>query len=150
MRIDELKKIAEENDYEFENSCARIILTREWDDGLHKITINKFLRCRLWISMSDECFDKDYRMIKAAMEFAGTPPDEREEEKKFYLKHRYLAGEYHEELFFTRNPRVGPQKLNIKLFSNVHLQQFTLKEIEEIKKKFDTDLADFEMVEVEE
>lgn len=28
--------------------------------------------------------------------------------------------------------------------------KFTLKEIEEIKKKFDTDLADFEMVEVEE
>ncbi len=27
--------------------------------------------------------------------------------------------------------------------------KFTLKEIEEIKKKFDTDLADFELVEVE-
>ena len=119
MRIDELKKIAEENDYEFENSCARIILTREWDDGLHKITINKFLRCRLWISMSDECFDKDYRMIKAAMEFAGTPPDEREERKKFYLRHKWEN------------------------------KQFTFKEIEEIKEKYDTDLADFELVEVE-
>lgn len=111
MRIDELKRIANENDYEFENSCARIILTREWEDGLHEITINKILRCRLWISMSDECFDKDYRMIKASIEFAGTDPEDREEEKYYLVK-------------------------------------FSEKEIEEIKKKFDTDLKDFELVEV--
>ena len=86
MRIDELKRIANENDYEFENSCARIILTREWEDGLHEITINKILRCRLWISMSDECFDKDYRMIKASIEFAGTDPEDREEEKYYLVK----------------------------------------------------------------
>lgn len=35
-------------------------------------------------------------------------------------------------------------------FSGNDSLKFTLKEIEEIKKKFDTDLKDFELVEVEE
>lgn len=146
MRIDELKRIANENDYEFENNCARIILTREWEDGLHEITINKILRCRLWISMSDECFDKDYRMIKASIEFAATDPEDREEEKKFYLRHRWMGNSWWKYLnqlddgsYFIREGDLVPSLKNT----------FSLKEIEEIKKKFNTELKDFELVEVE-
>lgn len=148
MRIDELKRIANENDYEFENNCARIILTREWDDGLHEITINKILRCRLWISMSDECFDKDYRMIKASIEFAGTDPEDREEEKKFYLEHRYFKCTNGDSRYFQIYEPDGKPWLNAMYSVMGYKKQFTLKEIEEIKIKFDTDLADFELVEV--
>ena len=148
MRIDELKRIAEENDYEFENNSARIILTREWEDGLHEITINKILRCRLWISMSDECFDKDYRMIKASIEFAGTDPEDREEEHKFYLKHRYLRSTSGNILYFSIYIEYDFFILTYRRHSSETKQQFSLKEIEEIKKKFDTDLKDFELVEV--
>lgn len=148
MRIEELKKIAEENDYEMTDYIVGLRFTKKDDENY--ITIGSKFKNKIWISIQDWCFEEDFKMVKAAIEYAETPVDERAEEKKFYLKHRYLAGEYHEELYFTRNPRVGPQQLNIKLFSNVHLQQFTLKEIEEIKEEFDTDLADFELVEAEE
>lgn len=83
------------------------------------------------------------------VEYAKTPIEDREEEKKFYAKHRYLvqAGDYTTAFlnYATNNDRLyvytKAQTYSVKT-------QFTLKEIEEIKKKFDTDLKDFELVEV--
>lgn len=80
--------------------------------------------------------------------YTSTPPDEREEEKKFYLRHRWLKPS-----LITKN------YLNYWIGRNVcwlddnnetaDVQtRFTLKEIEEIKKKFDTDLKDFKRVDV--
>lgn len=58
-------------------------------------------------------------IILKAMELAETPPEDREEEKKFYFRFRWED------------------------------KQFTLKEIEEVKKKFANNLTDFYLVEVE-
>lgn len=85
------------------------------------------------------------------VEYAKTPIEDREEEKKFYAKHRYLvqAGDYTTAFlnYATNNDRLyvytKAQTYSVKT-------QFTLKEIEEIKKKLNTDLKDFELVEVEE
>ena len=44
----------------------------------------------------------------------------------------------------------GKYYLSHSTENNGYKTTFTLKEIEEIKKKFDTDLADFELVEVKE
>ncbi len=117
MKIDELKKIAEENDYEFYESLEykTITLTREISvDGFitNHITINSITKNQVFIG-NGHCDKKDLNMIKAAVEFAETPPEDREEEK-------------------------------------YHLVKFSEKEIEKIKKKFNTDLKDFELVEVEE
>ena len=95
------------------------------------------------------CDKKDLNMIKAAVEFAETPPDEREDEKKFYAKHRYLVD------FFTYDPvYLNYDARNKKIYvydkkqTDLIQTQFTLKEYEEIKKKFNTDLEEFELVEV--
>ena len=82
------------------------------------------------------------------VEYISTPVNEREEEKKFYLKHRWL--ENWEDYNYLNFEISGfYYSLNSKLEDSWVKTKFTLKEIEEIKKKFDTDLADFELVEVE-
>lgn len=82
MRIDELKRIAIENNYEFYNGYARIKISRRVRDYdfRNKISIGKYLINELWISIM-ECDDDDLKVIKAAIEFTETPLDEREEKK---------------------------------------------------------------------
>lgn len=118
MKINELKRIAEENDYELTKSIVNYKLTHKYCDN--KITINGLCKNRLWISISVYCDERDFNMIKAAVEFSETPPEDREEEKKFYLEHKWEN------------------------------KKFTRKEIEEIKEKFDVNWKDFAVVEVEE
>lgn len=80
MRISELKRIAEENDYELTKSIVHYKLTHKYCDN--NITINSLCKNRLWISIPFHCDERDFNMIKAAVELAETPPDDREEEKK--------------------------------------------------------------------
>ena len=88
-------------------------------------------------------------LYKLCFEYASTPVKDREEEKKFYAKHKWLVQ--------ARDYKTGflnYDSCNDRLFIHSERQthftktQFTLKEIEEIKEKFDTDLDDFELVEV--
>lgn len=97
----------------------------------------------------NEEWENGDELLDLLVEYAKTPLDEREEEKKFYLEHRYFR-------FYNGSSKyLGMDLLKDKpdLYSKIAYEwvknQFTLKEIEEIKKKFDSDLADFELVEVE-
>lgn len=118
MKIDKLKRIAKENDYGYFGITSGFFdFRRESDGALISISISEVNNIS-FLDL-DSCDEKDLNMIKAAIEFAETPPDDREEEKKFYLKNRWEN------------------------------KQLTLKEIEAIKEKFNTDLTDFVLVEVE-
>lgn len=90
------------------------------------------------------------KLFHLLVEYAETPLEDRVEEKKFYLKHRWIvqAGDYKTGFL---NYDTNNDILFIYSEHHTHLikTQFTLKEIEEIKEKFDTDLKDFELVEVE-
>lgn len=157
MKINELKRIAKENDYAYMHTINssddlnydRYILTRKTGAyGENNITIHGLKANKILID-NGYCDVNDWKMIKAAVEFAETPPDEREEEKKFYAKHRHLVD------FFTYDPvYLNYDARNKKIYvydkkqTDLIQTQFTLKEYEEIKKKFNTDLADFELVEV--
>lgn len=106
------------------------------------------------ISDGHSCYITGYdvkELYKLCFEYANTPVKDREEEKKFYLKHRFLTSLLRDMKYSFIN--YDTKYNDIYLSSNEALDyvktKFTLKEIEEIKKKFDTDLADFEMVEVE-
>ncbi len=147
MRIDELKRIAEENDYEYSKVIWNHRFARKNSDNY--ITINGDYINRIWTSIQGYCDDKDFNMIKASIEFAETPPEDREREKKFYLKHRYLRSTGGNILYFSIYIEYDFSILTYRRHSSETKQQFTLEEIEEIKKKFNTDLKDFELVEVE-
>lgn len=146
MKIDELKRIAEENDYEYEYKMYHKFINK--NNGNY-ITINSMRENRIWVSVTSWCEDKDFNMIKAAIEFAETPIEDREEEKKFYLEHRYFKCTNGDSRYFQIYEPDGKPWLNAMYSVMGYKKQFTLKEIEEIKEKFDTDLADFELVEVE-
>ena len=146
MKTDELKRIAKENDY---------ILSRPFGDftftegvGENYINISGDYKNRIWFSIPSFCNEKDFNMIKAAVEFAETPLEEREEPKKYYLKHKWIETEGYNYLNFEikdNNYICASQNK-----SDLYQTTFTKEEIEEIKRKLNTDLNDFEIVEVEE
>lgn len=93
--------------------------------------------------------DKDVqeKLFDLLIEYARTPIEEREEEKKFYLRYKWINADYN---YLNYDHRLNVYGLDRILNYNWTKNRFTLEEIEEIKKKFDTDLSDFEIVEVEE
>lgn len=121
----------------------------------NQVLVKVWTNCQYAIStVSDGHADYLYgydvkELYKLCFEYTSTPVEDREEEKKFYLKHRWLK-------------KWGKSNyVNVELSGNLYSlndyremawvkTKFTLDEIEEIKEKFNTDLADFELVEVEE
>ena len=88
------------------------------------------------------------KLFHLLVEYAETPPEDREEEKKFYLRHKWLNLDTDNYLHLDVDD--GSCMLNDDEEFSFTKIKLTKKEIKEIKKKFDTDLADFELVEVEE
>lgn len=153
MRINELKKIAEENDYELTDHhvCGELILSRreeKYGDVINTITISKITKGYIAIN-NMFCDSVDLKMFKASIEFAETSIEDREEQKKFYLEHRYFKCTNGDSRYFQIYEPDGKPWLNAMYSVMGYKKQFTLKEIEEIKIKFDTDLTDFELVEAE-
>ena len=76
---------------------------------------------------------------------------DRNEEKKFLIKHKYLVSKANCQVNLAKNKEKNVYRvINCKVDNLVYQVQFTKKEIEEIKEKFNTNLEDFELVEVEE
>lgn len=100
-----------------------------------------------WWDISDE---EKSKLLDIIVEYAKTLIEDRKEEKKFYLKHRYFEIAGGGRGFFTIDNESGLPFLKYITSSDNYNQIFTLNETEEIKEKFDTDLSDFELVEVEE
>lgn len=90
---------------------------------------------------------RDFQLLKKVVELGETPLSEREEEKRCYLKHKFI------------NKYKTLEYINLSITEEVTLDnrredphyktKFTKAEIEEFKEKFDTDLKDFELIEVE-
>lgn len=91
-------------------------------------------------------YDVD-ELYKLCFEYACTRVEDREEEVKFYLRHKWIRGNDFNYLCFDENFKIFTLSTRDSIDWKL---QFTKKEIEEIKEKFDTNLADFELVEVEE
>ena len=78
MKIDDLKKIAEENDYEYfgvKDDCYNF--RRESDGALISISFSELNKI-LFLDI-DWCEERDFEMIKASIEFTGTPIEDRGE-----------------------------------------------------------------------
>lgn len=147
MKISELKRIAKENDYKYKFDQQHELRHRA--NGNY-IAISDDYVNRIWCENCVCCTDEDFNMMKAAVAFAETPPEDREEEKKFYLKHRWMKPRPIDKNYLNLWIGTNEYWLDCKNETEDVQTQFTKKEIEEIKEKFNTDLADFEEVEVEE
>lgn len=74
--------------------------------------------------------------------------EEREKEKKYYLKHKFL--EYGNCKYLNYDKELQELYLNDRAQFGDIQTQFTQTEIDEIKERYDTTLDDFEQIEVEE
>lgn len=86
-------------------------------------------------------------LLEIIKKFASTMlADRKDKEKKYYLRHRFIKS-LSEQTYLAKGEKYLWIMNEMKI--DADYQQFTLEEIEEIKNKFDTDLKDFEIVEVE-
>ena len=132
------------------------------DYDLITISVNNQVLVKIWancqyaistISDGHSCYLYGYdvdELYKVCFEYANTPVEEREEEKKYYLIHRYFRIAGGGSGFFTIENASGLSFLKYKTNLDHYSQKFTEKEIEELKEKLNTNLDGFEMVEVEE
>lgn len=86
-------------------------------------------------------------LYKLLWDYIETPVEERWEEKKFYLRYKWINADYN---YLNYDCRLDVYGLDRILSFNWIKGKFTLEEIEDIKEKYDTKLEDFELVEVEE
>ena len=105
MKYSEFREYLKFNKIHIEEDKERIIASYLYE-------ISKIEERSILILRARSEYPCDLQLLKKVIELAETPLDEREEEKKYYIK-------------------------------------FTKAEIQKFKEKFDTDLRDFEMIEVE-
>ena len=89
-------------------------------------------------------------LFNLLVEYARTPIEERGEPKKYYLKHRWLKNEGYSYLNLDKQYGEIVPTLGTELNSYNFKTLFTQAEINDIKKRYCTELRDFEIIEVEE
>ena len=135
------------------SNCAYDLITISANN---QVLVKIWTNCRYAIStISDghSCFINGYdveELYKLCFEYANTPVMDRNEEKKFLIKHKYLVSKNLLPVNLAWNKLKDVYRsINLKVDNHIYQAQFTFKEYEEIKKKLNTDLADSELVEVE-
>ena len=94
-----------------------------------------------------DCGENAGVLFALIFQYVITPiEDRKDKEKEFYLKHKWIKG--CAIMYLYRNELNGYCYLGENKCRPHKQRRFTLKDIEEIKEKFNTDLADFELVEV--
>lgn len=87
-------------------------------------------------------------LFKLLAEYSSTPIKERKEEKRYYVKHKFLMNET-SSFYLNYKPEEKKYVLSGSLETDDYKTKFTKQEIEEIKKKFNTSLDDFEIEEAD-
>lgn len=146
---DKINKIA--NDYNL-----NLEVTRDMNNIYVKVgdfvcaTVSTVKRFFMSIDPGALYFNVEARqeIFEALYELSKTPIEERQDVKKYYLKHRFL--EDGSRSYLNSDYRFQELYLNgSDQFEEIQTQ-FTQEEIDEIKEKYKTTLDDFEQIEVEE
>ncbi|WP_105977801.1 hypothetical protein [Staphylococcus simulans] len=70
--------------------------------------------------------DKREKLFKLIVKYASTPPEERKEEKKYYIKHKYLANGWN---YLNYTEEIEVWRITLKQENDLSLTQFTLAEL---------------------
>ena len=143
MRTKEYKEIVEDNGYRYYETIYSII-ARKYSEEYYdiEIKVGKLRPGRLEVTIKGFCGDES-NMILAAMELAETPPEDREEIKKYFYKHNFMKtkGGNPTYLAIRQRPSISYPVLqgsNQDIFE--YKVEFTDEEIEEYKKEFGMNL----------
>lgn len=150
MRTKEFIKRVEELGFETSTHESTIVLYNKGNEIA-------FVYRRLYMKFKNSYADWDYlsigdkkNLFGLIVEYVSTPVDEREEPKKYYLRHRWLGVKDDEWNYLNCLLSDSDYYLNSHEDTGNIKTQFTRENIEEIKEKYNTDLSDFDIVEVEE
>lgn len=147
MKTKEFIKRVEELGFKVNRTVAQIdIIARSFT--IAKVYTNRRYSINTFNFVNIEWENQD-KLFDLIVEYAMTPIEDREEEKKFYLRHMYFKN-WNDRQYFTFDYIHKCVYVRSKLSTCRAMQQFTEKEIEKIKEKYNTDLKDFELVEVKE
>ena len=145
MTYKEIEKIAKKYGWTTTSAATLYRIEKEYGDTTNYIVIGKFNRTVIFIK-NERCNPGDLIVIKAAMKLAETPPEERQEEKKFYISSKLTPDDDGRFLF-----KIGDDVKHLGWgYKDGGGTKFIQDEIDFIKKKYNTDLKDFEIIEVEE
>lgn len=151
MKTKEFIKRVEGLEFEVENGKEYYYIKDI--DGELIASINKLITfqiCTNFNAWDELCDDLKKQLFDIISKYTKTPVDEREEEKKLYLRHRYFRFDNGSSKYLGMDLLKYKPDLYSKITYRWVKNQFTEKEIDEIKEKFNTDLGDFKKIEVEE
>ena len=143
MKYKEFREYLKGTDFEIKEDSAKVQVNM---NGIVCVRISK-TACREIIIPFTVAEPEEYEMRKKALELAETPLSEREEEKRCYLKHRFIN--FYNGLGYINLSISEEVMLNNRYEDQIFKTKFTKAEREEFKAKFNTDLNDFELIEVE-
>lgn len=94
--------------------------------------------------------DMKTKVFELASELARTPIEDRKDEDKYFLKHKYLSGDSLEANYLNYNSNVDEYSLNDDDEFPEYQTKFTLKEIQDMSMKLKSNFSDFKIIKVEE
>ena len=97
--------------------------------------------------LSEDEREKVYVLLT---KLAETDPQDREKEKKYYLRHKWIGRKSPSGDYLNYCDYYDEYQMYSKEDGELYTPQFTQAEIDGIKERFNTSLEDFEMIEVEE
>lgn len=150
MKTKEFIKRVAELGYGVEIGYFNVCVKRLRPDLMLIAKVNKKYQYTAEMSSIYEEEDENAKeLFLLCAEYARTPIEDREEEKKFYLKisGSFYTGDY---VYLNFDKSTNNYWLHNNHQSNMYKTQFTQKEIDEIKEKFNTNLEEFEQIPVEE
>ena len=143
MKYKEFREYLKGTDFEL---IEDDVLIQVNTDGLGCVKIAKNTHRQIILPFAVE-EPEQFELIRNALELAETPLSEREEEKRCYLKHRFIN--FYSGLGYINLSISEEVMLNNRYEDQIFKTKFTKAEVEELKAKFNTDLNDFELIEVE-
>lgn len=93
----------------------------------------------------------DPELCKLCIEYAQTPLEEREEEKKYHLYLKKENREFYDAIgsYLTLSKRDNTFSIDVGVETAGLTSEFTQEKIDWIKERFNTDLEEFEQIEVD-
>ena len=146
MKTKEFIKRVKELGYDIEISEENVFIKR---DGF---IIARISRISMYIMRIYTCFKVKHtkELFDLCTEYASTPIEEREEEKKFYLQKMKSFYDNEEIIFLNFDTEQNIYFISSKSQYKMFKTQFTQKEIDKIKEEQHTDLSEFKQIPVEE
>lgn len=146
MTYEEFRKIVEDTGKYYVTEDEQSVFVTKTNHSHWSIRISKNVEA--FIEFNFASYGKnDGDLIRAALELAETPLDEREPEKRYCLRHKFIVPMFGGFRAYLVSDD-GLYNLSSPTTFNKRKKTFTKKEIEDIKNEFGVTLEDFELLEV--